>query len=105
MWFAGNHFDVDGSYPENETRLSDISLSWMAHAAETFPDRKGRGGFGIKVHDRFLKLNADRLVPGTTSANSVTFDCKSGAVPLTASQGPCPPTRERGAALPARAKT
>ncbi|MHC2331961.1 hypothetical protein ACVIW0_001250 [Bradyrhizobium sp. USDA 4454] len=97
MWFAGNHFDVDGSYPENETRLSDISLSWMAHAAETFPDRKGRGGFGIKVHDRFLKLNADRLVPGTTSANSVTFDCKSGAVP--------PPTRERGAALPARAKT
>jgi hypothetical protein len=80
MWFAGNHSDVGGSYPENETRLSDISLGWMAHAAQTFPDRKGPDGFGIKVHDRFLKLNADRLVSGTTSANSVTCGCKSGAV-------------------------
>ncbi len=51
MWFAGNHSDVGGSYPESETRQSDISLGWMAHAAQTFPDRKGPDGFGIKVHD------------------------------------------------------
>lgn len=28
-WFAGNHSDVGGSYPETESRLSDISLHWM----------------------------------------------------------------------------
>lgn len=28
-WFAGNHSDVGGSYPETESRLSDISLQWM----------------------------------------------------------------------------
>jgi hypothetical protein len=30
VWFAGNHSDIGGSYPENESRLSDISLQWMA---------------------------------------------------------------------------
>jgi uncharacterized protein (DUF2235 family) len=29
IWFAGNHSDIGGSYPENESRLSDISLKWM----------------------------------------------------------------------------
>jgi uncharacterized protein (DUF2235 family) len=29
IWFAGNHADVGGSYPENESRLSDITLRWM----------------------------------------------------------------------------
>ena len=29
IWFAGNHADIGGSYPENESRLSDITLSWM----------------------------------------------------------------------------
>ena len=33
VWFAGNHSDVGGSYPEDESRLSDISLDWMAKAA------------------------------------------------------------------------
>ena len=28
-WFAGNHSDIGGSYPETESRLSDISLRWM----------------------------------------------------------------------------
>jgi len=28
-WFAGNHSDVGGSYPEDESRLSDIALNWM----------------------------------------------------------------------------
>jgi uncharacterized protein (DUF2235 family) len=30
VWFAGNHSDIGGSYPETESRLSDISLKWMA---------------------------------------------------------------------------
>lgn len=28
-WFAGNHSDIGGSYPEEESRLSDIALRWM----------------------------------------------------------------------------
>ena len=29
VWFAGNHSDVGGSHPEDESRLSDIALQWM----------------------------------------------------------------------------
>jgi hypothetical protein len=29
LWFAGNHSDIGGSYPEDESRLSDIALKWM----------------------------------------------------------------------------
>jgi uncharacterized protein (DUF2235 family) len=32
-WFAGNHSDIGGSYPEEESRLSDISLAWMVGEA------------------------------------------------------------------------
>jgi len=34
VWFAGNHADIGGSYPENESRLSDIPLKWMADLVE-----------------------------------------------------------------------
>lgn len=52
-WFAGNHSDIGGSYPENESRLSDIALEWMIDTAakvgmlvdpdllRTFPDPLG----------------------------------------------------------------
>jgi hypothetical protein len=33
VWFAGNHSDIGGSYAEDESRLSDIALQWMAEAA------------------------------------------------------------------------
>lgn len=33
IWFAGNHSDVGGSYPEDESRLSDIALNWMVGEA------------------------------------------------------------------------
>lgn len=36
-WFAGNHSDIGGSYPETESRLSDIALDWMAKEAEVVP--------------------------------------------------------------------
>src|SRR3954453_19280166 len=29
VWFEGNHADIGGSYPENESRLSDIALDWI----------------------------------------------------------------------------
>jgi hypothetical protein len=47
-WFAGNHSDIGGSYPENESRLSDISLKWMATQAMKA---------GLIIDDRYLTLN------------------------------------------------
>jgi uncharacterized protein (DUF2235 family) len=41
IWFAGNHADIGGGYPENESRLSDTSLKWMIEAAS---DRLGEEG-------------------------------------------------------------
>lgn len=38
LWFAGNHSDIGGSYPEPESRLSDISLEWMLEQAFAVPD-------------------------------------------------------------------
>jgi hypothetical protein len=38
VWFAGNHSDIGGSYPETESRLSDISLAWMVEEASTLPN-------------------------------------------------------------------
>ena len=57
IWFAGNHSDVGGSYPENEARLSDISLRWMVHAAQNLPDETTPTGNGVKVNNRLLKLS------------------------------------------------
>jgi hypothetical protein len=37
VWFAGNHSNVGGSYPEDESRLSDISLKWMLGQVESLP--------------------------------------------------------------------
>lgn len=36
-WFAGNHSDIGGSYAEEESRLSDIALQWMAKEATAGP--------------------------------------------------------------------
>jgi uncharacterized protein (DUF2235 family) len=38
LWFAGNHADIGGGYPENESRLSDICLEWMLDEATKIPD-------------------------------------------------------------------
>ncbi|HEX5258715.1 MAG TPA: DUF2235 domain-containing protein [Sphingomicrobium sp.] len=37
LWFAGNHSDVGGSYAEEESRLSDITLEWMIEEATSIP--------------------------------------------------------------------
>lgn len=37
IWFAGNHSDIGGSYPEDESRLSDISLQWMLEQTQELP--------------------------------------------------------------------
>lgn len=38
IWFAGNHSDIGGSYPEDESRLSDIALQWMVTEAQSLPN-------------------------------------------------------------------
>ena len=48
-WFAGNHSDIGGSYPEAESRLSDIALAWMVENAAEIKD-------GIKVDQSVLNL-------------------------------------------------
>ncbi|MHA1158962.1 MAG: phospholipase effector Tle1 domain-containing protein, partial [Alphaproteobacteria bacterium] len=50
IWFAGNHADVGGSYPEVESRLSDISFGWMVDAATQIEN-------GIEVDESVLSLH------------------------------------------------
>lgn len=47
VWFAGNHSDIGGSYPETESRLSDIALDWMVDQAQRA---------GLLVDKTYLKL-------------------------------------------------
>jgi uncharacterized protein (DUF2235 family) len=63
IWFAGVHSDIGGSYAENESRLSDIALEWMVHAAESLPSENTPNGNGIKVDRSFLQLKPDPLGP------------------------------------------
>lgn len=49
VWFSGNHSDIGGSYPENESRLSDIALDWMTRWAAAVPH-------GLKFDRRVLKV-------------------------------------------------
>ena len=63
IWFAGVHSDIGGSYSENESRLSDIALEWMVHAAENLPNSTTPNGNGIKLDKRFLHLNPDPCGP------------------------------------------
>ena len=63
IWFAGVHSDIGGSYAENESRLSDITLEWMVHAAENLPDANTPNGNGIKVDRSYLQLSPDPRGP------------------------------------------
>jgi hypothetical protein len=52
IWFAGNHADIGGSYPENESRLSDITLKWMVE----FINKKIPEPNRVIVDEGLLKL-------------------------------------------------
>ena len=56
VWFAGNHSDIGGSYPETESRLSDIALSWMVEEATGLPDP-------IYIDGALLNLYPDHAGP------------------------------------------
>ena len=55
VWFAGNHSDIGGSYPEEESRLSDIALRWMVDEA------KAALGDAVTVLDDRLVTSPDAL--------------------------------------------
>ena len=64
IWFAGCHSDVGGSYVENESRLSDISLKWMLDAAV---------GAGLKYDPSLLRLYPDPTGPQHDEAKGSIF--------------------------------
>jgi len=64
IWFAGDHSDVGGSYPENESRLSDISLEWMLEAAVKT---------GLKYDQSVLQLYPDPTGPQHDETKSSFF--------------------------------
>lgn len=54
VWFAGCHSDVGGSYPEPESRLSDITLRWMLEELnECVPE--------VQINDEMLYLYPDPM--------------------------------------------
>lgn len=64
LWFAGNHSDVGGSYLENESRLSDISLKWMLDAAVSV---------GLRYDPLVLRLYPDFSGPQHDETRSSFF--------------------------------
>lgn len=64
IWFAGCHSDIGGSYLENESRLSDISLKWMLEAAV---------GAGLKYDPTLLRLYPDPTGPQHDEAKGGIF--------------------------------
>lgn len=52
VWFAGNHSDIGGSYPESESRLSDIALSWMVEELQSIPQPP-------QIEQRFVRTFPD----------------------------------------------
>jgi uncharacterized protein (DUF2235 family) len=61
LWFAGNHSDIGGSYPEAESRLSDNALWWMIVQATTIPHPLKLGP--VFVNDKKLPGTGDSGTP------------------------------------------
>ncbi len=55
MWFAGNHSDIGGSYPEPESRLSDVALRWMVD------ELRSAMGNSIQIIEERLITSPDAL--------------------------------------------
>lgn len=54
IWFAGVHSDIGGSYPETESRLSDIALDWMVSCSKA-------AKHPILVDENYLRIYPDPL--------------------------------------------
>jgi Uncharacterized alpha/beta hydrolase domain (DUF2235) len=71
FWFAGDHSDIGGSYIENESRLSDISLHWMVEEAHGIPN-------GLKADPSVLQMypSADGMQHDECKASIFRFSRK-----------------------------
>ncbi len=88
-WFAGNHSDIGGGYPEHESRLSDVALQWMADAAANVRN-------GIKIDRSVLHLYP--------SADGMQHDERKAGFPILTSLL-CLTWRERRRKMPGPATT
>ena len=70
VWFAGCHADIGGGYPENESRLSDISLAWMRDfiTKELPVERR------IAIDERYLNLHP-------SPEGMMHDECMAGKIP------------------------
>ena len=64
FWFAGNHADIGGGYPENEARLSDVALKWMLDAATNV---------GLKYDPHYMRLYPDPTGPQHDERRKLLF--------------------------------
>lgn len=69
-WFAGNHSDIGGSYPEDESRLSDIALQWMVEEAKSLP------------HPIIVDRNKLRMYPSADGMQHCEVEALREAYPL-----------------------
>ncbi|WP_370284908.1 phospholipase effector Tle1 domain-containing protein [Pseudooceanicola nanhaiensis] len=66
VWFPGCHSDIGGSYPESESRLSDIALDWMVtEVKECVPT--------IQINENMLHRHPDALALQHREEAIVTF--------------------------------
>jgi hypothetical protein len=75
VWFAGSHSDVGGSYPDTESRLSDIALTWMLEEAASLPEP-------IVVDHSLLRLYPDGTGPQHDERKAFISACPGWLVRL-----------------------
>lgn len=63
MWFAGNHSDVGGGYPEKDSGLSKFPLEWIVREAERFGLKVDEATFQHLVHGRRQQGGRHDYVP------------------------------------------
>ncbi len=73
VWFAGSHSDIGGSYPDTESRLSDIALSWMVEEAASLPEP-------IAIDHSLLQLFPDGAGAQHDERKAFTSACPSWLV-------------------------
>ncbi|MBU4527085.1 MAG: DUF2235 domain-containing protein [Hoeflea sp.] len=79
VWFAGNHSDIGGSYPEEESRLSDISLGWMV-------DELKAAVPALKVRNNVLVTSPDHAALQHDEIQNVLFMQPSWLLAITANK-------------------
>lgn len=67
VWFAGDHCDVGGGYPETESHLSKFALKWMIEEAQNFGLRTDKNLFDhLVLGQSYKSQTAEYVVPDIT---------------------------------------